>query len=221
MALPFSTRISPIYTLTAGQVGPFTQSWPLYAAADLQVLRLRAGVEAELVLDAEYSVTGAGSASVGFSVMLLAGAEEGDKIIMIGARDTARTTTYTSERGTMSNFLNLDLNMTFAQLQEMQREVERAFKTSLFDPDAFDMEGLRHTAGKALAESGCSDKEIQSVLGHRTTAMVSLYTKASRQKTLARSAINKLERTGTEQETAKPHRVNGTGRRTNHSISGS
>jgi len=64
--------------------------------------------------------------------------------------------------------------------------------------------GLRHTAGKALAEAGCSDKEIQSVLGHRTTAMVSLYTKAARQKTLARAAISKLERTGTEQETAKP-----------------
>lgn len=63
--------------------------------------------------------------------------------------------------------------------------------------------GLRHTAGRALAEAGCSEKEIQAVLGHRTTTMVALYTKAARQKRLASAAIGKLERTGTEQETAK------------------
>ena len=32
--------------------------------------------------------------------------------------------------------------------------------------------GLRHTAGSALAEAGCSEKEIMAVLGHRTSAMV-------------------------------------------------
>jgi integrase len=64
--------------------------------------------------------------------------------------------------------------------------------------------GLRHTAGKALAEAGCSEKEIQAILGHRTTTMVAHYTRAARQKRLASAAIAKLERTGTEHETAKP-----------------
>jgi len=170
MALPFSLRISPIYTLTAGQVGPFTQDWPLYAAADLQVLRLRAGVEAELVLDADYSVTGAGSTSTGFSVLLLVAAEEGDKIVLVGARDVARITTYTAERSVTPTFLNLDQNMTFAQLQEMQREVERAFKTSRFDPDAFDMEGLRLTnVGNAVDPTDAVNLgQIQDVLDAAT-----------------------------------------------------
>jgi hypothetical protein len=57
--------------------------------------------------------------------------------------------------------------------------------------------------GRALAESGCSTKEIQAILGHRTAQMVELYSKAARQKKLARAAIAKLERTGTELETPK------------------
>jgi integrase len=63
--------------------------------------------------------------------------------------------------------------------------------------------GLRHAAGRALAEAGCSTKEIQAILGHRTAQMVELYSKAAQQKKLARAAIAKPERTGTEQETPK------------------
>ena len=64
--------------------------------------------------------------------------------------------------------------------------------------------GLRHTAGRALAEAGCSEKEIMAVLGHRTSAMVQKYTKAARQRRLASRAIAKLEGTRTERETPKP-----------------
>jgi integrase len=63
--------------------------------------------------------------------------------------------------------------------------------------------GLRHAAGRALAEAGCSTKEIQSILGHRTAQMVELYSKAAQQRKLARAAIAKLERTGTERENPK------------------
>jgi integrase len=64
--------------------------------------------------------------------------------------------------------------------------------------------GLRHSAGRALAEAGCSSHEIQSITGHRTLQMVEHYTKAARQKKLASSAISKLEGTRTERESAKP-----------------
>lgn len=56
------------------------------------------------------------------------------------------------------------------------------------------LHGLRHTAGQALAEAGCSPHEIAAVLGHRTLQMVQLYTKKANQRTLAKSAILKLER---------------------------
>ena len=53
--------------------------------------------------------------------------------------------------------------------------------------------GLRHTAGKRLAEAGCTDQEIKAVLGHRTAAMVARYTRRADQKRLAKTAIVKLE----------------------------
>jgi integrase len=69
--------------------------------------------------------------------------------------------------------------------------------------------GLRHTAGRALAEAGCSAHEIQSITGHRTLQMVEHYTKAARQKRLASAAISKLEGTGTEPESGKPDEGSG------------
>lgn len=51
--------------------------------------------------------------------------------------------------------------------------------------------GLRKNAASALAEAGCSEHEIQSITGHKTTAMVGLYTREARQKEMAKSAINK------------------------------
>lgn len=56
------------------------------------------------------------------------------------------------------------------------------------------LHGLRHTAGVALAEAGCSSREIAAVLGHRTLQMVERYTKQAQQKKLAEAAIIKLQR---------------------------
>ncbi len=51
--------------------------------------------------------------------------------------------------------------------------------------------GLRKACATRLAEIGCGDKEIASVLGHRSAAVVSIYTRAADQKLLARSAMRK------------------------------
>lgn len=53
--------------------------------------------------------------------------------------------------------------------------------------------GLRHLAGKRLAEAGCTPQEIAAILGHKTLAMVSLYTEQAGKEELARAAITKLE----------------------------
>ena len=53
--------------------------------------------------------------------------------------------------------------------------------------------GLRHTAGQLLAEAGATDREIMSILGHRTASMVTRYTRGAEQERLARAAIVKLE----------------------------
>ncbi|MEQ9488042.1 MAG: tyrosine-type recombinase/integrase [Alphaproteobacteria bacterium] len=51
--------------------------------------------------------------------------------------------------------------------------------------------GLRKNAASALAEAGCTDREIQAITGHKTTAMVGLYTRDARQKHLAKAAMDK------------------------------
>ena len=57
----------------------------------------------------------------------------------------------------------------------------------------YSIHGLRKNAGKALAEAGCGEKEIMAILGHKTVQMVAHYTKRANQRTLARSAMGKLE----------------------------
>lgn len=53
--------------------------------------------------------------------------------------------------------------------------------------------GLRATAAARLAEAGCTDREIMSILGHRTAGMVTKYTRGADQERLATAAITKLE----------------------------
>jgi integrase len=60
-------------------------------------------------------------------------------------------------------------------------------------PDKLNVHGLRKLAATALAEAGCSPHEIASVTGHKSLAMVALYTASARQQQLAEAAITRLE----------------------------
>lgn len=51
--------------------------------------------------------------------------------------------------------------------------------------------GLRKATATTLAEIGCGDKLIASLLGHRSAAVVSIYTCAADQKVLAREAMRR------------------------------
>jgi integrase len=53
--------------------------------------------------------------------------------------------------------------------------------------------GLRKSAATRLAEAGCTEAEIMAITGHRTSAEVSRYTRAARQKQLAQDAMTKLQ----------------------------
>lgn len=56
--------------------------------------------------------------------------------------------------------------------------------------------GLRHTAATALADAGCSDRDIMAITGHRTSSMVQRYTQRADQRRRASAAILKLEGRG-------------------------
>lgn len=68
--------------------------------------------------------------------------------------------------------------------------------------------GLRHTAATALADAGCDTRDIMSITGHKTEAMVARYTQSADQKRRARSAIAKLEGVNSEQTIVKPDAAN-------------
>jgi Phage integrase family len=61
-------------------------------------------------------------------------------------------------------------------------------------PEDCVLHGLRKTAARIFAESGCSEEEITAITGHVTSRMVAHYTKGASQKKLATAAILKLER---------------------------
>ncbi|MGR3638738.1 tyrosine-type recombinase/integrase [Alterinioella nitratireducens] len=54
--------------------------------------------------------------------------------------------------------------------------------------------GLRKAAAARLAELGCTEQEIMSITGHRTSKEVTRYTRAASQKTRAESALRRLSR---------------------------
>lgn len=58
--------------------------------------------------------------------------------------------------------------------------------------------GLRHTAGRMLADAGCDTRDIQAVLGHRTAAMSEHYAKGADTRRRADAAITKLEQARTK-----------------------
>jgi integrase len=54
--------------------------------------------------------------------------------------------------------------------------------------------GLRKAAAARLAEAGCSTHEIAAITGHKTLAMIELYSRGASQRKLASAAILRLEK---------------------------
>jgi integrase len=53
--------------------------------------------------------------------------------------------------------------------------------------------GLRHTVATNLADAGCTTREIMAVTGHKTEAMVALYTDGADRRRSADAAIDRME----------------------------
>jgi integrase len=59
-------------------------------------------------------------------------------------------------------------------------------------PTGKNLHGIRKLAAANLAEAGCSPHEIAAITGHKSLAMVELYTASVRQEKLAEAAIRRL-----------------------------
>jgi integrase len=60
-------------------------------------------------------------------------------------------------------------------------------------PPGLGIHGVRKLAATRLADAGCSTHEIAAITGHRTLAMVALYTRTADQEKLATAAIHRLK----------------------------
>ncbi|MVO14833.1 tyrosine-type recombinase/integrase [Parasedimentitalea huanghaiensis] len=73
---------------------------------------------------------------------------------------------------------------------------ERVLKIRrIIGAEKYVIHGWRYSAAVALAESGCSDSEIQAVTGHKTLDMVKKYRAQANQKRLSQSAQARRTRT--------------------------
>ncbi|MTI11176.1 tyrosine-type recombinase/integrase [Curvivirga aplysinae] len=75
-----------------------------------------------------------------------------------------------------------------------RRQIQKIGIAGTKDNPQCTFHGLRRNAAVALQEAGCTDSEIMAITGHRTSAMVRLYTRDARQKKLAENAVKKLKK---------------------------
>jgi len=85
---------------------------------------------------------------------------------------------------------NLTEPMTYNTVEKAFRRVRAAIGTNA---EGHVMHGWRYTAAVELAEAGCSDAQIQSVTGHKTTKMVMKYRSRADQKRLSKQAQEKRQ----------------------------
>src|SRR5690606_33137842 len=117
MTVPLSDRKSGPYTAGAGQT-VFNYTFLILDAAHIQVLRIRGDVEEELELDVDYTVTGVGE-EAGGTIVLSAGAEEGDIITLYGRLPIERVANYPGWRSIPNNAIDQELDRMTIALQEM------------------------------------------------------------------------------------------------------
>lgn len=118
------------YTASGGQT-TFDVGFPVLAAADLEVKRLRGIIVATLAYPADYTISNIGAQS-GAQVLLTAGATAGDIIAIDGKRPAERVSNF-GVGPFKPDDINLDLNSIMLAVQELRRDLDRALRIDSLD----------------------------------------------------------------------------------------
>jgi hypothetical protein len=124
--LPISVstrRMSPV-TATAGQT-QFAFNFPLIRAEDIRVLRTRSGIQTEITIGPDFSVSGVGQAAGG-TVTLTAGSLAGDVIVIEGDAGLDRLTGVTLAGRFSSTLIDQEFDLSLIRDQELRRDVSKA-----------------------------------------------------------------------------------------------
>jgi hypothetical protein len=141
------------FACTGGEtVLPVT--FPFFAAADLAVLRNRAGVTVTLTLGPDYSVSGAGNPAGG-SVTLAVPAEAGDLVVILSAQPDARTSDWTDGQALTAAALNAEFARKWIGVQQLRRDIDRAVRLPAIDPPGgLELPDAATRAGRFLGFDG-------------------------------------------------------------------
>ncbi len=137
------------FIATAGQT-VFPYDFPIYAAADLQVRRERAGAITLLALGTDYSVTGVEN-QTGGNVVLTTGANAGDIIVILSAMSTARATQFVNGGDLAAAALEAELNRIRILFQQNARDGRNALLFPPTDPVMQDLPPITLRANRFLA----------------------------------------------------------------------
>ena len=150
--VPEDTRVRR-FTCGGGET-VFAVTFPVFAATDVQVLRVRAGVTVTLTNPGDYTLSGVGHPS-GFTVTLTAAAQAGDLIVVVSAQPVARTAEWTDGQALRAQALNAEFARWWIALQQVQRDVTRTVRLPLTDPSAgLELPDATVRAGKFLGFDG-------------------------------------------------------------------
>ena len=137
------------FIATAGQT-VFPYDFPIYAAADLQVRRERAGAITLLTLGTDYSVTGVQN-QTGGNVVLTTGATAGDIIVILSAMSTARAAQFVNGGDLAAATLEAELNRIRILFQQNARDGRNALLFPPTDPVMQDLPPIALRANRFLA----------------------------------------------------------------------
>jgi hypothetical protein len=147
--VPEDTRLRR-FTCTGGET-VFAVTFPVFAAGDVQVVRLRAGVTVTLANPGDYTLSGVGNPS-GFTVTLTAAAQAGDLIVVVSAQPVARSSDWTDGQALRAQALNAEFARWWIASQQLARDLSRSLR-------------LQVTDGAALAELPLVPQRASKLLG--------------------------------------------------------
>lgn len=146
-SIPVNDRIER-FTATGGQT-VFSYDFPVYAASDLEVRRVRADVETTLALGADYTVTGV-LAQPGGTVVLTAAAQAGDRITIRSAQPDTRATDFADGGDLPADALDAELNRIAVSLQQHNTRLEQTLRFPVTDATTPAMPAARLRANRVL-----------------------------------------------------------------------
>jgi microcystin-dependent protein len=167
ISIPPNDRIER-FTAIAGQT-VFTYDFPIYAATDLSVRRVRGGFETPLTLGVDYTVAGV-QEQVGGTITLTTPALAADILLLRSAQPVTRTTDFQDGGDLPAITLDTELNRFTISLQQLGADLSATMRRP--DSDAIDLT-LPAVADRANKVVGFDANGNLAVFAVTTTGAIS------------------------------------------------